>query len=81
MTSEPFNLEPIQHELKAHARALEIPVGAAEIFIKKSLTAATKSLKSKKIVTDQDLNRAIIKELRKYHKDLAYVYENRDKII
>ncbi|MBR3172846.1 hypothetical protein IKF21_02985 [Candidatus Saccharibacteria bacterium] len=81
MTSEPFNLTPIKRELALHARALDIPVGAAEIFIDKSLAAATKSFKSKKIVTDQDLNRAIIRELRKYHKDLAYVYENHDKII
>ena len=39
------------------------------------------SSKSKKIITEQDLNRAIVKELKKYHKDFAYVYENRDKII
>lgn len=67
--------------LKIHARALGIPSGSAEIFIKKSLTAAEKSLKNRKIITDQDIVRAITKELKKYHKDLAYIYENYDKII
>lgn len=67
--------------LKVHARALGIPSGSAEIFIKKSITAAEKSLKNRKIITKNDKIRAISKELKKYHKDLAYVYENYDKII
>lgn len=57
-------------ELKIDAKAVGIPVGAAEIFIKKALKDAG-SLSDTKIV----------KELNKYNKDLAYVYANRDKII
>ena len=67
--------------LKTHAKALGIPSGAAEIFIKKSLDSVKKSFKSQKIHTRQDLTRATAKELKKYHADLAYVYENYDKII
>ena len=67
--------------LKIHAKALGIPSGSAEIFIKKSITAAEKSLKNRKIITKADKIRTITKELKKYHKDLAYVYENYDKII
>ena len=67
--------------LKIHAKALDIPSGSAEIFIKKSITAAEKSLKSRKIITKNDRIRAITKELKKYNKDLAYVYENFNKII
>lgn len=67
--------------LKIDAKAVSIPAGAAEIFITKSLKAAEKSLKSKKIITEKDLERAITKELKKYNADFAYVYENRDKII
>jgi hypothetical protein len=67
--------------LKIHAKALGIPSGSAEIFIKKSITAAEKSLKNRKIILEKDRVRAISKELKKYHKDLAYVYENFDKII
>lgn len=67
--------------LKIDAKAIGIPTGAAEIFINKSLTAAQKSLKSKKIITEKDLKLAIVKELKKYNTDFAYVYENHDKII
>lgn len=67
--------------LKIHAKALNIPSGSAEVFIKKSISAAEKSLKNRKIITESDTIRAIAKELKKYHKDLAYIYENYDKII
>ena len=68
-------------ELEIDAKAIGIPAGAAEIFIKKSVTAAKKRLQTKKIITKKDLNLAISKELKKYNADFAYVYENRDKII
>ncbi len=67
--------------LKIDAKAVGIPIGAAEIFIEKSLKEANKTLKSKKIITEKDLERAIAKELKKYNADFAYVYENHDKII
>ena len=67
--------------LKIDAKAVGIPIGAAESFIDKTLKAIQTTLKSKTIITDKDLDRAIIKELKKYNPDLAYVYENRDKII
>lgn len=78
---EEFDQAKITRNLKIDAKAVGIPSGAAEVFIEKSLKAATKKLSSKKIITSSDLKRAIVKELRKYHKDLAYVYENRDTII
>ena len=59
--------------LKVDARSVGIPAGAAEIFITKSLKAAEKSLKSRKIITEKDLDRAITKELKKYNADFAYV--------
>lgn len=68
-------------ELKIHAKALGLPAGSAEIFIKKSLTAAKKSLKNRQIIPRPDLVRAVAKELKKYNADLAYVFENYDKII
>ena len=74
-------LKTTESTLKIHAKALGIPSGAAEVFIQKSLKDTTKSLESKKIITESDFTRALIKELKKYHADLAYVYENYDKII
>ena len=76
-----LDLKTVIKNLKIDARGLGIPSGAAEVFIDKSIQAAEKSLKSKKIITEKDLRVAIAKELKKYNADFAYVYENRDKII
>ena len=75
------NYEKVKKELGIHAHALEIPSGAAEIFVERSLKAAEKKLRDKKLITEKDLERAVYAELKKYHADLAYVYKNRGKII
>ncbi|MBR2994392.1 hypothetical protein IKF32_00515 [Candidatus Saccharibacteria bacterium] len=76
-----FDEKAIRKELKIDAKGIGIPSGAAEIFIDKTLSATKQKLKSKKIITSQDLERIITTELKKYNADFAYVYENRDKII
>ena len=76
-----FNEAEIKKDLKIDAHALDIPIGAAEIFINRTLKDAKKNLKDKSIITEKDLERAVVKELKKYHADLAYVYQNRDTII
>ena len=43
-----FNTKELQKTLKIDAKGVGIPIGAAEIFIDKSIKAAQKSLKSKK---------------------------------
>ena len=76
-----YNEAEIKKDLKIDAHALGIPAGAAEIFINRTLKDAKKTLKDKSIITEKDLERAVVKELKKYHADLAYVYQNRDTII
>lgn len=76
-----FNEKKLIKDLKIDARALNIPIGAAEIFIEKTISAVKKQLKPKTIITDKDLTKIVAKELKKYNADLAYVYKNRDKII
>ncbi len=76
-----YDENEIKRDLKIDARAVGIPEGAAETFINHTLKDAKKHLKDKSIITEKDLERAICKELKKYHADLAYVYQNRDTII
>ena len=78
---EKYSRGALEQSLKIDAKALGIPAGSAEIFIKKTLDAVEKSLNPKEIITEHDLNSAISKELKKYHKDFAYIYQNRDKIV
>lgn len=81
ITLDSKTLKTLESTLKSHANALNIPTGSAEIFIKKSITAAVKTFKKRKIITEADLVRTVAKELSQYNADLAYVYENYDKII
>jgi len=76
-----FDAKSLKKSLKINARALGIPSGAAEAFIERTIKDVEKSLHRKKLITKQDLDRAIIKELKKYNADFAYVYQNRDTII
>lgn len=76
-----LNHDKLKRELMIDARALNIPVGSAEVFIERALKGADKTLRYKTIITKTDLKKAIARELKKYHKDFAYVYEKRDKII
>ncbi len=76
-----FDEKLIAKTIKTDAKALGLPSGSTDVFIKKTLESVKKSLKNKTIITEGDLNRLIVRELKKYHADLAYVYKNRDKII
>ena len=76
-----FDFTTITENLKIDARGLGIPDGAADLFIKNTVKSLQKSLKSKPLITEKDLNRLIAKELKKYNADFAYVYQNRDTII
>ena len=71
----------LRKELKVHAKAIGIPEGAAKIFIDEVIKSINKTIKSKSVVTASDLKRLTVRFLKKYNKDLAYVYENRDTII
>lgn len=77
----PTQIKSIKKSIKIDAHGLGIPSGAAEIFADKAISSASKSLRSKKIITDKDLSLALAKEFTKYNPDLAYVYKNRDTII
>ncbi len=71
----------LRRELKIHARAMRMPIGAAESFINVTIKTVKNDLKKKTVITKADLDRAVVKELKKYNADFAYVYQNRDKII
>lgn len=76
-----FNSNSVIKDLKFEAKALGLPSGSAELMIQKAVDAAGKKLAKRKIITKNDLERTVGIELQKYNADLAYVYQNRDKII
>ena len=71
----------LQKDIKQTAKSLGIPAGSAEIFATETIKSLKKSLKHKSVITQADFDRLLVKTLKKYHADLAYVYQIRDKII
>lgn len=81
MNEQLFDEKKLKKDLKIDARGVGIPVGAAEDFVERVVKDVQKSFGHRQIITEADLKRAVVKELRKYNADFAYVYQNRDKII
>ena len=76
-----FNRHALEKTLKIDAKALGIPAGAADVFIAKTLDAVDQAFKQHKIVTRRDFEATVVKSLKTFHKDFAYIYQNRDKIV
>lgn len=81
METKKFDDKVLRRELRIDARGIGIPAGAADAFIDCVIRDVEKHFKSRQIITENDLKRAVVKELKKYNADFAYVYQNRDKII
>ena len=74
-------IKTMRRDLIINMKGLGVPVGAAEAFADEIIKDVKKSIKGKKIITEQDINRYISTSAKKYNKDLAYVYKIHDKII
>lgn len=81
MSSDIFSEVALRRDLSLEAKSLGIPAGSADIFIDKTIAAVKKKIGSRKILTQLDLTRMVVSELKKYNSDFAYVYQNHDKII
>lgn len=76
-----FDREALRKELLQNAKAVGIPRGAAENIVEPITNNVTKWIEKRSIATQDDLYRKIAQETEKYNQDLAYVYQNRGKII
>lgn len=76
-----LSLGQISQRIMREARAIGLTLGESEIIEQKVRQELELWLETKDLITQDDLDRFLIKVLRKYHTDLAYAYENSDKII
>lgn len=76
-----FSKKTLREELLREAKVLGLHPGAAEVMADKVVAAAEKWAKSRTMITQTDLDKAVARIVKKYNKDLAYVYQNRGKII
>ena len=76
-----LDAEAIKQEILRDARSIGVPTGAAEVVADKTVEKVISWIQKRAVVTSDDVNRQIAKEIAKYSQDLAYVYQNRGKII
>lgn len=78
---EELDGEKIEKQIRKDASALGFPVGMADMIARQAAEAVMDWAKKRSAVTPSDIDRRIAVEVKKYNRDLAYVYENRGKII
>lgn len=76
-----FDKVALEKDLLDEAKRLKIPVGSAEKIAAKVAEDVGRWTKSRPGLTRADLEKRVTAELSKYNDDLAYVYQNRGKII
>lgn len=76
-----FNEEQLLDDLLSSAKALKIPSGVAESITKKILKEVRLKITKQDMISEEKLNRCISEVAQKYNPDLAYVYQNRGRII
>ena len=68
-------------DIKREARVLNIHPGAAELIAGEVTKKIEKWIMDKPTITQSDMDRKIITEVRKYNKDLAFILRERNKLI
>ena len=76
-----INANQLKNELLREARVVKVPMGTAEVVAEKVAEQVEEWARKRSAMTRADIDRQIAKEIAKYSKDLAYVYQNRGKII
>ena len=69
------------NDLKREAKVLNLEQGAAELIATEVTKRIQLWMTDKPTITQSDLDRRIITEVRKYNKDLAFILGERNKII
>lgn len=76
-----FSKDKLKEDILLEAKKLHVDVGTAEAVAEKVATNVAKWVEKRTTVTMDDINRRVGVEIAKYNMDLAYVYQNRGKII
>ena len=76
-----FSRKKLTNNILTNAKVLNLHQGAAKLFAEKTANAVAKWAENRPVLTQQDLDKKVTTELRKYNKDLAYIYKMKGKII
>ena len=76
-----FSEKQLMKDLRQEARVLNIHLGAAELIAERVSKAIQEWTKDTSTITQSDLDRRVILEVKKYNKDLAFILSERNKLI
>ena len=71
----------IHTTIKQEAKVLGLHAGNIEIIADKVTEKIMNWSKKRSMITEEDLNMRIAKEIKPFNEDLAFLFENRGKII
>ena len=71
----------IHEDIKREAKILGLHPGTAEIIADNVVDKVVAWSKKRSMITEDDLNQRLSKEIKKYNADLAYLFESKGKII
>ena len=76
-----FDEAKLTKDVRGEAKSIKLPDEVADVITPKIVAAVARWATKRPAITEADLNRRIAKEAEKYSVNLAYVYQNRGKII
>lgn len=76
-----YSASGVEQSILRNAKSIGLPEGWAKQIAKRVSKETDAWIADKEIVTESDLRRQIVKELKDLSPDLAYAYQNHDKII
>jgi hypothetical protein len=76
-----YSSDGVRQSILRHARSLKIAPGWAKQIADRVAKTTDAWIQDKEIVTEDDLRKKIIEELKTLSPDLAFAYQNHDKII
>jgi hypothetical protein len=76
-----FSEEQLVEDLKHEAKVLKLEQGAAELIATRVAKKIKQWITDKPTITQSDLDRQIMAEIKRYNKDLAFILGERNKII
>lgn len=76
-----LDTKKLEKKLIHDAKALQMPSGAAETLAREIVQKLQGWTQSRTHATEAEVECYLMSELGKYNPDLAYVYDNRGKII
>ena len=81
MSLAKLSKKKIHEDIKREAKVLGIHPGTAEIIADKVTEKVITWSKKRAMITEDDLNQKLAKEIKNFNEDLAYLFESKGKII